>query len=763
MHACNEAECPVSEYGTAALMGRQRTIGLGRRGRPTAPLMALLGLLLASPVLAQEVVPQDAYQDPAVDALMTRARAARHEAAEGIESYEGRLSQRMYVGLTALRFRRERGLLEHERIANIRWSSDGSRVIEWIGMRTAIPIAGLDTGRPDDRAGVRLSYSDSVGSLTAGANEELAEDMASDLLDDTDMLGFDFDPGSERLKFGDDDWALHPLSDSAASHYRFSSGDTLSITLPANERSIVLYEVLVEPRRADFNLVAGSLWFDAESASLVRATYKPGRPFNLALDEPGDADDVPGFLQPIEADIDYITVEYSLQELRYWLPRRFAFQGEARLGSLMRIPITLEWNVGGYLVNEAESSLFIEGELPEGWQRQESVEETEDGVEIRTTVIVPTSAELREAPGLSESFGERSPLTFSASEIERLESELEGLLPTYRQYRPSFAFGFQKGMLRYNRVEGLSVGTTMTIPISTNVELEAMARVGNGDRALNTSGTLIIGRESGRWTLEAYHRLQSMADGHNPFGLTSSASNLLLGSDRGEYYRATGGAAGYRFLGERVRYEIEGFVEQQRSVELGTDFYLLDVARDKIVNDVLGAEDLDVYGSRGTLRWFSGVDPNGLIVTSQLAGEIASGDVSYQRLSGTMSASHPLPFGLAGALEAGGGTSWGTVPVQREYFLGGSKTLRGFHTNGSRGATFWRARGEVATGFAAARIGFFSDLGWVGDRADFTFSDPLASVGFGVSLLDGLLRADLARAIRGGSGWITHLYFDGLF
>ena len=138
-----------------------------------------------------------------------------------------------------------------------------------------------------------------------------------------------------------------------------------------------MYEVCVEPRRADFNLVAGSLWFDAESASLVRATYKPGRPYNLAIDDPGESDDVPGFLQPIEAEIHYITVEYSLQELRYWLPRRFAFEGEARLGSFLRIPITIEWSVGSYLVNEAETDLLATGELPDGWQRQENLDEDE--------------------------------------------------------------------------------------------------------------------------------------------------------------------------------------------------------------------------------------------------------------------------------------------------------------------------------------------------------------------------------------------------
>jgi hypothetical protein len=750
-------------------MGRQRIRETTRPLVSTGALFTLLAALSTTPAASQDTTPPGTYKDTGVEALMTRARAARHRTAEGLESYEGTLRQRIYVGLTALRFRRERGLLEHERIAKIRWSSDGSRVIQWTGMRSAIPIAGLDTGKPGERPAVRIAYSDSAGSIRAGAeaNEELAEDMATDLLDETDMPGFDFDPGSERLKFGDSDWALHPLTDSAALHYRFASGDTLTINLPANERDVVLYEVLVEPRRADFNLVAGSLWFDAASASLVRATYKPGGPFNLAIDEPGDADDVPGFIQPTEADIDYITVEYSLQELQYWLPRRFAFQGEARLGSLMRIPITLEWHVGGYIVNEAQSTLFLEGELPDGWQRQENVEETDDGVEIRTTVIVPTTDELREPTRLSESFGEQSPLAFSTAEIERLVDELDGLLPTYQRFRPSFAFGFgfgfKKGMLRYNRVEGLSVGTTMTIPLSTNTDFEAMARIGNGDKSLNAAATFLIGSEAGRWTLEGYHRLQSMADEHDPFGFTSSAGNLFLGNDRGEYYRAAGAAAGYRFRGERFRYNLTAFSERQRSVELGSEFYLFDFARDKIVDGVLAAEHVDLYGARGSLGWFHGQDPNGLIVTSRITGEVASGDRSYQRVSATLSASHSLPLGLAGALEVGAGTSWDDPPVQREFFMGGAGTLRGFNRNGHRGPTYWRSRGELATGLAAARLSIFSDLGWVGEREAFSLADPLASVGIGLSLFDGLVRADLARAVRGRTGWKVHLYLDGLF
>ena len=96
-------------------------------------------------------------------------------------------------------------------------------------------------------------------------------------------------------------------------------------------------------------------------------------------------------------------------------------------------------------------------------------------------------------------------------------------------------------------------------------------------------------------------------------------------------------------------------------------------------------------------------------------------------------------------------------------FLGGSPSLRGFGTNHAHGTAFWRARGELATGLAAARIGVFSDVGWVGPRDDVRFDDPLLSVGIGTSLLDGLFRFDVARAVRGATGWKFHLYLDGLF
>jgi hypothetical protein len=77
------------------------------------------------------------------------------------------------------------------------------------------------------------------------------------------------------------------------------------------------------------------------------------------------------------------------------------------------------------------------------------------------------------------------------------------------------------------------------------------------------------------------------------------------------------------------------------------------------------------------------------------------------------------------------------------------------------GESYWRGRAELATSFPAARLVGFTDWGWAGPRDAFTFNDPFASVGAGASFLDGLLRLDLARGVRRGSGWRVEAYVGG--
>ena len=113
-------------------------------------------------------------------------------------------------------------------------------------------------------------------------------------------------------------------------------------------------------------------------------------------------------LKPITAEIEYVTVEYSLHEFRYWLPRRFAREGEATVGRFLEIPLTVEWTVTGYVVNEEESELPIAGPLPPGWTRAEHRRDR-DGEVSYVTVLMPPTDSLVNSPDLSEATVDRAP------------------------------------------------------------------------------------------------------------------------------------------------------------------------------------------------------------------------------------------------------------------------------------------------------------------------------------------------------------------
>ncbi len=730
---------------------------MSRPGRLIPGAGRLLGAVILWSFMAvrparaqQSQILNDTFGDSAVARLVERAMKARGRDVSGIQSYEGVMREHLYVGLSLKHFRRERGLFEQERVARFRWSANGKSAIEWIGARRAVPILGADTRRD--------ALTAEGGARRAGG--EVLDSLPEELLNDT-HLPFGLDPSGDRLLLGEH-WALNPLADTALSQYRYFWGDTLRLSIPSEKRDVVLYEVKVEPRHADFHLVAGSLWFDAQTASLVRATYKPARPFDLSLDEPGDAEDVPGLLKPVQAEISYMSVEYSLYDFRYWLPRRFAFQGEVRMGGLVRMPLLAEWTVKDYRVNETRSAIpSLDTPLPPGWSRR--VKSVGDSANPRyVTVIVPPADSVLTSPVLSADFGQRGAAAFTSAEVKQLRGELESLLPTHTGLRPQVAWGLKRDLVRYNRVEGLSAGLAVTVPLDPMTDVDAQVRMGTADRILNGTLSFEHGPEEGRWSVRAYRQLRSMSDWSDPFNLKSSLDGLVLGRDRGQYYRATGVAVSHDHQGFRVKSDFGVFHEREGSVHLGTRFFLLQGMRDITPAPVLSARDVTLTGVRGSVSWFSGIDPARLIVTGSLSAEAAVGDARYQRAAVVGSVSHPLFLGLSGALEAGAGTTWGDDLVQRHFFLGGSSTLRGFDANSVEGRTFWRVRGEVGGDFPGARLTAFSDVGWAGARSDVRLDGSLVSVGVGGSFLDGLVRVDLARAVRGASGWKLMVYLDGL-
>lgn len=763
------------------------------------------GVATTSPpaaAIAQDTVPADTHADPSVRRLLLRAREARGRRDTAIRAHEVTWRERIYFGLTADRFRRERGLFHQERAARVRWAADGERAIRWLGVRRRSPVGGA----------------------------------AVSFVEEFDFL----DPASDRLFLGGGRWAVHPLADSAVHHYRYRSGDTLRIRVPG--RSVTLVEAIVEPREARFDLVAGSLWFDEESAVLVRAAYRPARAYDLELDEPEEAAEVPSLLRPVRAEVAYLVVEYGLQELTWWLPSRMAFEGRVQLGGLMEFPFQAEWTFEDYAVNRppepdpgalpgpewrrivrsrtqdtvsrvelrggdtVSATTRVRGE--DGWyemtegpaegaspearansgqapaEGEGSGEETrpEEGLEPgewrRLVVIVPPDDSLATAPELPEPFG-RGERAFSAEELDRLRARIStARVPAAGLPPPGFVWGTR--LLRYNRVEGPSAGVGLRIPVAGRTDVWSTLRMGVADQEPNVEVSLRHRDPGGSLAVGVYRRLEPAGDWGAPLGLGNSLHTFLLGYDDGLYYRTTGMALSASRNAGRLRWEGVLFGERHRTAAKGTDVSLPAAFGDDLRPNIR-ADRADLAGVRGQLRFQTGVDPAAPILTGRLWGEAAAGDFDYGRWAGSLALTTPTEARWVGALEAGAGTTTGHPPRQRLWFLGGSYTLRGFEAGALEGEAFWMVRAEVGRGFGLGwdrsvrralgrdrdadrlfRVVGFVDAGWAGVREAFGTEGRGLGAGVGLSILDGLIRVDVARALEGSDDWRLHLYSDGI-
>src|SRR5206468_9127048 len=108
----------------------------------------------------------------------------------------------------------------------------------------------------------------------------------------------------------------------------------------------------------------------------------------------------------------------------------------------------------------------------------------------------------------------------------------------------------------------------------------------------------------------------------------------------------------------------------------------------------------------------------------------------------------------------GAGTSGGWLPIQKQFFLGGVQTVRGQKAGAAIGDSFWMTSGEIGSRSVGFRKIVFGDLGWVGDRNNFSHPGRLLSgAGVGASFMDGLIRLDLANGVYPVISARTNLYF----
>jgi hypothetical protein len=317
-------------------------------------------------------------------------------------------------------------------------------------------------------------------------------------------------------------------------------------------------------------------------------------------------------------------------------------------------------------------------------------------------------------------------------------------------------------LIRYNRIEGLSLGLGATQALGAGFTVSAVGRLGFAD--IHANGEIALARSAGPRTVTAtiYHRLNAANPewaGALSFGASLPA--LLYGRDEGFYYRSYGVELGEERTGTRGAVSYKLFLEKQwtagDSSVARTFSFARAISGRQFQRNIL-AEPLAITGLAGSWSRVFGENPERSRLTLVTRGEAGTGTYAYARGSADATIARPLGP-IAVALTASGGTSTGRIPAQRRWYLGGLRTVRGHVAGLQDGTAFWLTRVEVGTRSRALRPVVFYDAGWAGRREAFAGSAPLRGAGVGLSVLDGLFRIDVARGLSTGARWRTDLYF----
>ena len=398
---------------------------------------------------------------------------------------------------------------------------------------------------------------------------------------------------------------------------------------------------------------------------------------------------------------------------------------------------------------------------------------------LRVAMRFPCDAsKLETSEDLPESILSEDDRLFSSADRDQLMEGLDfSLQPGWGPQPPRLHTGLD--LLRYNRVEGLSVGASLTSVLGLGYSAGAVARFGFADHTPN--GELWISRSNGRSdvTLRGFHRLAVANDDWGaPLSFGASLANALYARDEGFYYRAWGAElAGTRdapgpMSGVRMRWRL--FAERQYNAGATprTQASLGKWISDSRFNDNIAAQQLVAGGLATEFARSFGIDPKGIRLDSKLRLEGAAtqsdvlGTGGYGRAVLDATASRAFG-GYALAITGAGGVSGGDVPVQRAFHMGGLQTVRGQFArpsgDGRVGDTFWMGRAELGSSFRVMRPALFYDLGWAGARDDLSKGRPLSGAGVGLSFLDGLFRLDVARGIYPEKGWRTDLHIGARF
>jgi len=688
----------------------------------------LLAVALTQAGPAPAVGDSDTYRDAATAALVTRAAARHFDLVSRLERYVARVRTRMEGSVATSRFGIGLSVIQIDLVARVHWQRPAEVSVELEGARSH--VARLPGAERETLNAWMLGLVTSEPWFAPGA-----------MGDEIYFMGIPDEP------------ALHPLAPGASDIYRYAITDSVVVMLPT--RTIRTIAVAVEPRRYERSLVQGTMWLDADSLDVVRLA--------VAFVGPGlweEDDDESPRLVAAEADL-----EYGLHEGRYWLPLRQILTLDWRYRYLpgASMPARAISTFDGYRLDEVPPIVFQPRTSGshfdydcDPWSSrpgsrcggQLEVRRSWDDDGYNYQIVIPPLDSLARFP-FTDSAG--AAVTFDEEDVGRKLTELArqaGVLPAAARVgrrpplNPVLAAALRDG-LRFNRVQGPSLGGTARLRVSGLIGLEPSARVSAGDERV--TGALALrrdGPDAELW-IRGQHWLREAEPWTHGLSLPGTIRAALLGDDAADYYLSTGAEVGVEWkLGGLRGTRLAMGWERQQSVT-ATD--------GSVVHDVMFGDGRlppnpgIAEGDFGRVSLSHRVaTPGGSTVDFGVDG-LAGGE----RAAGRAWLVTDVRFAVGDRrvrLAARAGHMLGDSLPQLEFRAGGRHTVRGYEYGVRQGRGVWAVQGEIEihpNEWVAPVL--LVDVGNViGDGG----GSPLVGAGLGLSVGNGWLRIDLVKGLH---------------
>lgn len=316
--------------------------------------------------------------------------------------------------------------------------------------------------------------------------------------------------------------------------------------------------------------------------------------------------------------------------------------------------------------------------------------------------------------------------------------------------------------VRFNQVQGINFRLSYPMPVGARTTLEPQLHIPTSSFQWTGSLGLRQDRYPLSYGLEGYERLRDADAREQVNGALASVTALLTGYDDGNYYLARGARAWLRYGDLPASGFLSLFAERHEGAPRQVDYSLFEPDTSRVPPDL--PVDTGTYiGVRAQGQLQFGEDPQEGVILLRLFGQAAVGERDFVTVATTSDLVTPLPGPFTGALRLNAGISGGNVPGQGLFYLGGTRTIRGYPVATAGGSSTFIATGEIGTQVPLVRLVAFGEVGWANDVSRLFDDEALVTVGGGVSIGDGILRIDLARGLSTGGVWRLHFATSGLF